>query len=392
MPISFTPGLTPDFYAGSFNSAPQHVKSIYGLLLTDVVYFNPLADDVATLVARIDAVQALLGTEVSAAGADISTLSNLPSHPQGWQDASNDGNSGYGVSDLSTLVSTISGYQSICSALIVTLQTLEDFLTEVDVDNFKLHMELLSGVDHLPPVGIIKPNLDSLMALAMSLTELENRFGVTLGGFPFYKADGTLDVSGNLGQTTSFSFYKADGTLDTITIENNEFPFYRADGTLDIIVSTNTFINHLLGLFGTLFTGDATIATAQAHMDTDPLSAGTYSSLDIIANVTKPYVSSTFGTDPIWNNSQVSPLVSAISVPVTSYAAEQPTILASFYTHITTDMAYYDATTAKLQAYLRSYGVSSHIQDPFYAFMYTDVFGTPEVNAIITQYLNGEIE
>jgi len=331
MPISFTPGLTPDFYAGSFNSAPQHVKSIYGLLLTDVVYFNPLADDVATLVARIDAVQALLGTEVSAAGADISTLSNLPSHPQGWQDASNDGNSGYGVSDLSTLVSTISGYQSICSALIVTLQTLEDFLTVVDVDNFKLHMELLSGVDHLPPSGIIKPNLESLMALAMSLTELENRFGVV-------------------------------------------------------------FTNHLTGLFGTLFTGDVTIATAQAHMDTDPLSAGTYSSLNIIANVTKPYVPGSFIGDPIWNNSQVSPLVSAISVPVTAYAAEQPTILSSFYTHITTDMAYYDTATAQLQAYLRSYGVSAHIQDPFYAFMYTDVFGTPEVNAIITQYLNGEIE
>ena len=328
MPISFTPGLTPDFFVGSFNSAPQHVKSIYGLLLTDVVYFNPLADDVTTLVARIDAVQALLGPEVSAAGADISTLGPLP---QGWTDATNAGEPNYASSDLSTLVSTISGYQSTCTTLIATLQTLEDFLTVVDVDNFKLHMELLSGVDHLPPSGIIKPNLESLMALAMSLTELENRFGVV-------------------------------------------------------------FTNHLTGLFGTLFTGDATIATAQAHMDTDPLSAGTYSSLDIIANVTKPYVSSTFGTDPIWNNSQVSPLVSAISVPVTAYAAEQPTILSSFYTHITTDMAYYDTATAQLQAYLRSYGVSAHIQDPFYAFMYTDVFGTPEVNAIITQYLNGEIE
>ena len=392
MPITFTPGLSPDFFVGSFNSAPQHVKLAYSLLLSDAVYFNPLADDVAALVARIDAVQALLATEVSAAGADISTISNLSSHPQGWQDASNNGHSGYTISDMSTLVNTISGYQSICSALIVTLQTLEDFLTEVDVDNFKLHMELLSGVDHIPPAGIIKPNLDALMALAMSLTDLENSFGVTRGAFPFYKADGTLDVSGNLGQSTSFSFYKADGTLDIITIENSEFPFYKADGTLDIIVSTSTFINHLLGLFGTLFTGDATIATAQAHMDTDPLSAGTYSSLDIIANVMKAYDPSSFIGDPIWNNSHVSPLISAISVPVTAYSAEQPTILASFYTHITTDMAYYDTTTAKLQAYLRSYGVSSHIQDPFYAFMYTNVFGTPEVNAIITQYLNKEID
>ena len=64
---------------------------------------------------------------------------------------------------------------------------------------------------------------------------------------------------------------------------------------------------------------------------------------------------------------------------------------ANFQTHITNDMAQYDDVVAKLSSYVQAYQISGHIQDPYYAFMYTDVFGSASVNDIITLLQNGDI-
>jgi len=89
---------------------------------------------------------------------------------------------------------------------------------------------LLCGLDDAPPQNIEKPSLVALMGIARSITDLENNHGIA-------------------------------------------------------------FTNYLTGLFGTLFTGDVTIAAAQTHMDTNPFSGGTYASLNVSTNVNKAYVS-----------------------------------------------------------------------------------------------------
>ena len=78
MPIDWsTEHPTPNFPENTFGSEAEHVKSIYQFLLTDVAYMNPLADDIATMVARIDAVQALLATEMSASLSDYNTFAGF---------------------------------------------------------------------------------------------------------------------------------------------------------------------------------------------------------------------------------------------------------------------------------------------------------------------------
>ena len=55
-------------------------------------------------------------------------------------------------------------------------------------------------------------------------------------------------------------------------------------------------------------------------------------------------------------------------------------------------MAEYDILTDKLARYVQAYQISAYIQDPYYAFMYTDVFGSSSVINIANQLLNGEIQ
>ena len=337
MPIDWsTEHPTPNFPENTFGSEAEHVKSIYQFLLTDVAYMNPLADDIATMVARIDAVQALLAIEMSASLSDYNTFAGFAAGgganlPQGWIDATNDSVTGYTSADMSPVASTVNTYYQACLLTTNNLTTLKNYVTVIDLDNFKLHMELTSGIDMAPPPGIIKPNNPALMAIVLSLTELENRFGVT-------------------------------------------------------------FTNHFTGVFGTLFTGDVTIAAAQTHLDTDPLSAGTYSPLGIMAGVTKPYVPGATGEDVIWNNPIVAPKVAPLAVPVLLYNAPLiSTHQAALTTHIEEDMAYYDDCVNKITQMTAAYGISSHIQDPYYAYPYVGVFGTPDLNTIIQQYMDGEI-
>ena len=76
---------------------------------------------------------------------------------------------------------------------------------------------------------------------------------------------------------------------------------------------------------------------------------------------------------------------------MTTYGTAVETHQGHFTTHITTDMAYYYMVTARLTAYVRAYQVSGHIQDPFYRFMYTDVFGHDDIQQTITDFANGDI-
>jgi len=333
MPITFTAGLTPTFPDDSFGSANEHVKQLATVLTNGTAFSNPLDAGITALVDRIDVIQASLASEISVSQAQRNTLNGYVSGtlPTGWTDATADSQSGYLDANMTALANNVGLYYTEVSGLNTKLTTLKNYLSQVDVDNFKLHMELLSGIDDAPPSGVIKPNLNGLMGLAQSITDIENTFGIT-------------------------------------------------------------FTNYLTGLFGTLFTGDVTIAAAQTHMDTDPLSAGTYVGLDVLTNVNKAYVINATGDDRVWNDAIASPKITTIKTPVTTYTSPQDTHLAAFTSHITTDMAYYYTVVDKLKQYVQVYGVSGHIQDPYYSFMYENVFGSSVIQETITKLKNGEIE
>jgi hypothetical protein len=333
MPITFTTGLSPTFPADSFGSAKEHLKQLATALTAGTAFVNPLDTTVTALVARIDVVLGLLATDISTATADATAFGAWAGDsflPTSWNDAYTDGLSQYDGNNGIALASTVSGYVTTCTTLQTKLTTLKNYLTVADLNNFKLHMELLSGVDPSPPSGIIKPNLNGLMGLAMSITDTENRFGIT-------------------------------------------------------------FTNYLTGLFGTLFTGDVTIAAAQTHMDTNPFSGGTYASLNVSTNVSKAYVSGATGDALPWENSIVSAKLATITPSITAYDTPISTHQAAFTTHITTDMAYYNTLIAKGKAYVQAYQVSGHIQDPYYRFMYTNVFGHDDIQQTITDLAAGTI-
>ena len=334
MPITFTAGLTPTFPPDSFGSAKEHVKQLATALTNGTAFSNPLDAGITALVDRIDVVQASLATEISTSLSEKTTILNRgfnAGRPQGWHDAVADGQSGYSHHNMSDVYEAINDYYDHAVTLDTHLTTLKNYITQTDVDNFKLHMELLSGIDDAPPSGVIKPNLNGLMGLASSITDIENTFGIT-------------------------------------------------------------FTNYLTGLFGTLFTGDVTIAAAQTHMDTDPLSAGTYQSLSVLTNVDKAYVINATGDDRVWNDDIVESKLTPLFAPFIAHSAPQDTHLAAFTSHITTDMAYYYTVVDKLKQYVQVYGVSGHIQDPYYRFMYENVFGSSVIQETITKLKNGEIE
>mgnify|MGYP007063390344 FL=1 len=334
MPITFTAGLTPTFPVDSFGSAKEHVKQLATALTNGTAFSNPLDAGITALVDRIDVIQASLATEISTSLSEKTTILNRgfnAGRPQGWHDAVADGQSGYTHHNMSDVYEAINDYYDHAVTLDTHLTTLKNYITQTDVDNFKLHMELLSGIDDAPPSGVIKPNLNGLMGLASSITDIENTFGIT-------------------------------------------------------------FTNYLTGLFGTLFTGDVTIAAAQTHMDTDPLSAGTYQSLSVLTNVDKAYVINATGDDRVWNDDIVESKLTPLFAPFIAHSAPQAAHLAAFTSHITTDMAYYYTVVDKLKQYIQVYGVSGHIQDPYYRFMYENVFGSSVIQETITKLNNGEIE
>ena len=316
MPITFTAGLTPTFPPDSFDSELTHVKQLGVELIAGDAFKNPLAAALTTMLARVDTVKASLVTDKGVADSEVTTMEGYVSGtlPTGF-DVS------YGDSDMTSIADAATAYATANNALQNQLTTFKNYFTVVDVDNFKLHNELLCGLDETTPSGLDKPTLISLMGLAQSIHDLENNHGIT-------------------------------------------------------------FTNHLLGLFGTLFTGDTTVATAQTFLNTNPIPT-TYDSLNIVTAVN----ANPFSTTP----AALVSAIGALSSPMTTYGTAVETHQGHFTTHITTDMAYYHTVTAKLTAYVRAYQLSGHVQDPFYRFMYTDVYGHDDIQQTISDLADGTI-
>ena len=315
MPITFTSNLEPTFRANSFNSEKTHVKQLGVQLVAGSAFANPLATVLTALVTQIDATNTLLDTDIAVANSEVTTLQGYidGTLPTGWSDA------GYDDNDIAGVIVGINAYVTRATASKTNNTVFKNFLTQVDVDNFKLHNDLLCGLDDAPPAGIEKPTLIALMGLTRSITDMENNHGIT-------------------------------------------------------------FTNHLPGLFGALFTGDTTIAAAKAHMDTNPV-ATSYDSLNIITLV---------NNDPSQNTpASLEQLIGALTF--TTYDGLVDTHQAAFQTHITNDKAYYNTLIAKIKAYVQAYQVSGHIQDPYYRFMYTDVFGASTIQQTITDFADGTI-
>ena len=315
MPITFTSGLTPTFPPDTFDSALEHIQLLSTQLTGNTAFANPLATVLAALVTQIDATNTLLDTDIAVATSEATTAQGYidGTLPTGWSDAS------YDDDDMADVKTAINAYVTRATASKTNNTVFKNFLTQVDVDNFKLHNDLLCGLDDAPPAGVEKPSLIALMGIARSITDIENNHGIT-------------------------------------------------------------FTNYLPGLFGALFTGDTTIAAAKAHMDTSPV-ATSYDSLNIITRV---------NLDPSEDTpASLEQLIGARTF--TTYDGLVDTHQAAFQTHITTDMAYYNVVLAKIKAYVQGYQVSGHIQDPFYRFMYTDVFGHADIQQTITDLANGTI-
>jgi len=315
MPITFTAGLTPTFPTNSFGSEKTHVKLLGVELVAGSAFLNPLATVLAALVTQIDATNVPLTTDIAVATAAATTAQGYidGTLPTGWSGA------GYTDSDMAAVKVGIEAYVTRATTSKNNNTTFKNFLTQVDVDNFRLHNDLLCGLDDAPPPGIDKPSLVALMGIARSITDLENNHGIT-------------------------------------------------------------FTNYLPGLFGALFTADTTIAAAKAHMDTNPLPTS-FDSLNIITRVNNnPSQDTPAELEQLMGN-----------ITFTTYDGLVDTHQAAFQTHITNDMAYYNMVLAKIKAYVQAYQISGHIQDPYYRFMYTDVFGHADIQQIITDLANGDI-
>jgi len=315
MPITFTTGLAPTFPPNSFGSEKTHVKQLGVDLVAGTAFLNPLATVLAALVTQIDVINVPLTADIAVATAAATTVQGYidGTLPVGWVAAS------YTSSDMAATKVGINAYVTRATASKTNNTTFKNFLTQVDVDNFRLHNDLLCGLDDAPPPGIDKPSLIALMGIARSITDLENNHGVT-------------------------------------------------------------FTNYLPGLFGTLFTADTTIAAAKAHMDTNPLPTS-FDSLNIITRVNNAPMQDT--------PAELEQLMGNITF--TTYDGLVDTHQAAFQTHITNDMAYYNVVLAKIKAYVQAYQISGHIQDPFYRFMYTEVFGHDDIQQTITDLANGTI-
>lgn len=143
-----------------------------------------------------------------------------------------------------------------------------------------------------------------------------------------------------------------------------------------------TFTNYLEKVFGTLFTGDVTINNAQTFLNTNPIPT-TYASLGVLGGVQEdPYLDS-----PSDTATSVGNLLGG-----STYASTVLTHRDNFQTHITNDTNEYNIVVDKLDRIVQSLGISAHIDDDYYKFMYTDVFGSTPLKQIINDKDRGVID
>lgn len=334
MPIIFTEGLKPDFPDNSFDSERESVKSIFTLLDGEDAYINPLEPGLSDLITTIDTIISTLEIDFNTAETERPTLEGfavvpidpntgqVEVDPQTGQDLSNlpEGwaAAGFVESDINTVVSSVNSYQTENQLIRTNLATLKTFITTAD-DTFKLHNDLLSGLREDSPPGVLKPNQRGLLGLVNSITSLENNFGIP-------------------------------------------------------------FTNYLEKVFGTLFTGDVTVANAQALLNSNI--PGSYTSLGVLSRVTED----PFEETPTDINNDINGLLSSPTFPADILVQRD-----NFQTHITDDTNEYNSIVDKLDRSIQAFGIAGYIKDPYYKFMYTDVFGSNELNDIITDLDNGDI-
>ena len=329
MAITFTNGLTPTFPADTFGKELDHIKLLYAQVDAGTGYVNVLKVPVETLVAKINTRLTELTTAKTEINASITTLSgytaavNPPTTPPtdnlptGWKTA------GYGASDITSIIGALNGIISnIDTAINTVLAQLKDELNTPEIDNFKLHMDLLSGIDIAPPADIVKPTNPALMGLVRAVTDIEHRFGIT-------------------------------------------------------------FTNYLVLIFETLFIGDLTVANAQASLDAEPF-VGALPSVVSRVTACPPSLESNAPTAIIAD-------INTYSANFVTWRNAVATHKPIFEQHITDDMAEYNSLQDKLARYVQAYQISAYITDPYYAFMFTDVFGSSTVINIINQFQNGDI-
>ena len=326
MPITYT-SVTPTFPANSFDSEKEHIKRVSDALTAGTAFSSPYANAYSTLITRIDTLTTQLETDANTATAELGTTTTAgtllffgaasANLPAGWSTATPP----LVEADMIVISDGLSAYITANELIRTNLAILKTFINTVDIDNFKLHHDLMSGLREDPPQGIEKPSQRSVMGLVTAIQSLENKNGIAF---------------------------------------TNYFPL----------------------LFGVLFTGDTTISNAQTFLNTNPIPT-TYASLDVLTRVqVDPFVEV-----PTAIASEISGLISG-----TTYATTVLTHKDNFNTHITNDITQYNTVVDKLDKAVQALNISSHISDDYTKFMYTDVFGSPAINQIITDKDNGVIE
>jgi hypothetical protein len=335
MPITFTEGLTPNFPDDSFGSEKQHVRSIYDLLDGGTSYSNPLEPALSNLVSSIDTVTTQLETDYNIAESEKPTLEGYATTP----------------------IDPITGQPEVDPTTGEDLSNLPDGwdaagFTENDITN------IVSAINGYQTENqLITTNLGILKTFITTADDTFKLHNDLLSGVR------QVPPPNNIKPNVSSLM----GIVSSITSLENSFGI--------------PFTNYLELVFGTLFTGDVTISDAQALLDTDPIPT-TYASLGVLSQV---------DADP--NTNSPSQIITDINNLLNGsvYATTVLTHKDTFETHITDDTNEYDIILDKLDRLLEAFGVSGYFSEPYYKFMYSDVFGSTELKQIIIDLDNGDI-
>ena len=330
MPITFTEGLTPDFPDDSFNTQKQHRISIFNLLNGGTAYSNPLGTVLSNLVSSIDTVTAQLQTDSNSAETEKTTLEGFST----------------------VVIDPLTGLPPVGGGTNLPAGWAAAGFTESDVTN------VISSINSYQSENeLIRTNLSILKTFITTADDNFKLHNDLLSGVREDSPPG--NIKPNLRSIM--------GLVSSVTTLENQFGI--------------AFVNYLELTFGTLFTGDVTISNAQALLDTDPIPT-TYASLGILSQVeASPYLGS-----PSQLITDIGNLLGS-----STYATTVLTHRDNFQTHITDDTNEYNILVDKLDRLIDSFGISGYISEPYYKFMYTDVFGSEALKQIIIDKDNGDI-
>lgn len=336
MPITFTSGLEPVFSSDSFNDQKEHVKRIFALLDNETAYVNILQTPLDNLVASIDTLTTELETDYNSAESEKPTLEGFSVIP----------------------IDPNTGQQ------------------EIDPNTGELVTNLPDG---WAAAGFIESDISNIVSSINSYQTANELIRTNLAILKTFitTADDTFKLHNDL-----LSGVREDPP------QANVKPTLR--GLMGIVSALHTlensfgvpFTNHLEKVFGTLFTGDLTINNAQSLLNINPI-ATTYSSLTVLTRVNED----PFEETPTAIISDINDLLGS-----STYATDVLIHRDNFQTHITDDTNEYNIVVDKLDRFVQSFSISGYIDEDYYKFMYTDVFGSQALKQIINDKDTGVIE